>query len=123
MEPSGIMTTATSQVDGRMKVDAGGCSHGRKKCLKCAISKHKDGKGGPGVDAPGYGASKAQKTMATLPQKMTSKIHRSARVTGGLKMKGMKSISSSIKSLGKNMRFKKSSSKIKSFKQLVKTII
>lgn len=38
-------TTEISKSEGRLKVDVG-CSHGRKKCLKCAIGSVKDGKGG-----------------------------------------------------------------------------
>ena len=122
---SGPTTTATSQTDGRLKV-AAGCSHKKSKCLKCAISK-KDGAGGPGlkIDPVGYGATSAQKNiipkLAISP--MTSKPHRSKSVTAGLKLKKAKSISSSIKSLGKKMKFAKalkSSGKMASLKGLLK---
>ena len=38
MQYSGHTTTADSTSEERMKVDAGCCQHGKKKCLKCAIS-------------------------------------------------------------------------------------
>lgn len=114
---SGPTTTADSNADGRMKV-AAGCSHGRKKCLKCAISKHKDGKGGPGVKTTfptgsgGFGASSAQKTpkfsIASMP--MTAKKHKSLSIPGGLKPKGGKALkfnASKTSSLMKGMKLSK----------------
>lgn len=50
MQDTGPRTTETSESEGRMKAGVG-CSHGKSKCLKCAMSKYKDGKGGPGVSA------------------------------------------------------------------------
>ena len=101
MQYSGPITTATSQSEGRLKVGAG-CPHGKKKCLKCAIkNSKKDGKGGPGIpgfNPPGYGAKSSG---------MTSKPHRSSIAIGGVKMKGMKSVMSSINSLNKKMKFGK----------------
>lgn len=99
-------TTADSKSDGRLKVGAG-CSHGKKKCLKCAISKH-DGKGGstmPKLNFPigegGYGASAAQKNIkpagSGLPL-FSGKKHKSLRVPGGLKPKGGKALKFSLKS-------------------------
>lgn len=49
MQDTGPITTAISKISGRLKVDAGKCCSGKKKCLKCEISKSKnDGKGGCG---------------------------------------------------------------------------
>ena len=48
MQDTGPRSTATSEAEGRMKAGVG-CSHGKSKCLKCAMRKSMDGKGGPGV--------------------------------------------------------------------------
>lgn len=116
MQDSGPTTTATSQSDGRMKV-ASGCPHGKKngKCLKCVISKSKkDGRGGPGFPSnAGYGAPKGGTISMKAPP--------SGGKSRSFKIKGMKSLSSSIKSLNKN-KFGKAlkSAKTKSLKSLIK---
>jgi hypothetical protein len=118
-------TTADSKEDGRLKV-ATGCPHGKKKCLKCVISKSKNGKGGPGYPAPGYGASpKAPSYIKKPTLSMTSKPHKAMKTIGSLKMKRMKTLSSTIKSLNKKTSFGKALGvkKPKGFKGLLKSII
>jgi len=127
MQDSGTITTATSGDEGRLKISTG-CSHGKKKCLKCTVGKYmKDGKGGPGmINAPGYGMTKAQTTITPKMSAMTSKPHRSSRLIGGTKMKGMKTMSSTINSLNKKMKFGKTlknTGKSKSLKSMLKGVI
>lgn len=111
-------TTADSQADGRLKV-AAGCSHGKKKCVKCVMKSHKDGKGGPGftnLGAPGYGATKLQKSLS-MPASIAKTKGKAKKIKNPVS-----AISSSIKSLNKNMNFGKvvKNSKAGSLKSMLK---
>jgi len=108
MQDSGPITTATSQSEGRLKVGAG-CPHGRKKCLKCALKK--DGKGGVSVPEPG------DKKIIYSKDSTKRKPHRSSRLLGGMKLRGISSKSTIINP--KKLILKKvlkNSGKIKSLK-------
>ena len=98
MQYSESTTTADSQSEGRLKVDAGMCPHGKRgKCLKCAIKKSKkDGQGGPGYfSPPGYGAPKSYSKLKEVAKNPSLRK----------KVKSFKF--SSIKSKGKKMSFGK----------------
>lgn len=121
MEGSDVRTTATSEAEGRLKV-ASGCSHGRNKCLKCVVGLYKkDGKGGPGLGAPGYGSSKTKTTISLktyIPKAKKTRVKKIA----GLKMG---SIGSTIKSLNKNLKFGKTlkNKKMTTLKSMIKGIL
>jgi hypothetical protein len=117
MQDVSSITTAISKIAGRLKVGVG-CPHGKKKCLKCSIhDSKKDGEGGGvkiGVlEALGYGPSSALKTY-TSPKAVatTKKPHRRSWGSAGMKMKGIRSITSTINSLTKKMKFKKTLNKL-----------
>lgn len=121
---SGTTTTADSNYSGRLKV-AAGCSHGKKKCLKCAVKKYKDGKGGPGVNFPigsgGFGATSAQKTLKISASSMplSAKKYKSLKVPAGLKSKAAKASkfkSAKISSIMKSMKLGKKSKAPKGMK-------
>ena len=127
MDNVGTITTATSRSDGRLKVS---CPHGKTgKCLKCAIKKVKDGRGGSGYLANvGYGATKVSNPTPTsnyIPR--ITRIHRSTKLKGALKLKGVKSISSTVKSISKKMKFAKSVKKVgskgRSLKSTIKSLL
>lgn len=123
MQDSGPITTAISQISGRLKT--GASFKGKKKrLLKEMVGNCKKGKGGPGVsNPPGYG-NIATKTSL----RMTSKPHRASVKVGGVRMKGIKkpkSILSAMNALSKKMKFGKvvKSARVKSLKSMVKNII
>ena len=126
MQDSKPITTAISKLTGRLKVDSASCN--KKRGILKKILNKKDGKGGVGaLDAPGYGPA-PKKTL--FPASTTNKPHRSTIKIGGVRLKGFKkmpSISSSINALNKKMKFKKtlksSSAKVKSLKNIIKTLI
>ena len=76
-------TTETSQLEGRLKVGAG-CNHGKKRCLKCALGKIKDGKGGGGIkmsNPRGYGKiPKSSIGIPPPPNVMKTKKVKSIRI-------------------------------------------
>ena len=64
---NGVITTATSQSEGRLKVGAGSMNERKKKFLKKTIGGYKkDSKGGPGLADPTYGAPPAQMNPSIL---------------------------------------------------------
>ena len=106
-----------------------------KKLLKRIIGKYNDGKGGCGyskkdgrggfgiIDPPGYG-----KIVSKPAVRMTSKPHRASVKIGGIKMKGIKrlsSIASIIGSSNKGTNFGKvlKSMRSKGLKSMIKSII
>ena len=114
----GVITTAISELDERLKVDAGSQRRKKINLLKKTVNKYKkDGKGGPNlplvanlpkmrvsmppsppVTAP---PSPSRMTSATLgtpvgvplgSKKTTKKPHKSTRASGGIGLRGLKRI-------------------------------
>lgn len=119
MQYTGPTTTAESNGDERMKVSTG-CSHGKAKCLKCAMKK--DGAGGPGktVSPVGYGKKSPSLAFPKLSSLKMPGIK-------GLKIKSLKTLK--VPKIGKatgSSKFGKalvSSTKSKGLKGMLKNLI
>jgi hypothetical protein len=127
-------TTESSKSEGRLIIGAG-CSHGKKKCLKCVIKKSKkDGKGGSGIpklnfpiSSGGFGGAPASSggAFSTAPrtwQALPSKKKASTKLKS---FKSLKFKSPSTSSLFKRMKLGKAPKaakglKMKSLKHILK---
>jgi hypothetical protein len=118
----GAITTSESNADGRLKVSVGRLGD-KRRCLKDLVQRSKnDGLGGPGI--PGYGMTKKQTSFPKPTKAFLNKSYKSPKGWGSLKKKKMKTLSSMVKSLGKQSSFKKSLGikKPKNFRNLLKSI-
>jgi hypothetical protein len=87
MQDQEARTTATSQAEGRLKVDAG-CQHRKRKCLKCTMGKIKDGKGGP----------KKLKSFSSLPSSFKN-LNKKMKFGSAIKASKPKNLKSFLKKI------------------------